>query len=431
MKLPPAYIDIPNTKGLLEHGVCYPRHVNRVWKVRQCMIIAVLIVLGVGLNLLNMGARFAPIDPMYLQIRQLVWIGSIILLTLAGWRRIGHAPKHVLVNSVLWTCYGASVVIAGIYHQDAGMTFEGIWLGLGIPFIFLIAVPRLLDGIQSTAIIFVLIGSALPYILISLLSTPLTYPYRGIVANPNQMGMLVAGVIWALSALLYSSASGSKRVQIMMITGLLIGAYALLLYTGSRASLISALLATGTAVFGISRIDVQSRWKALMGILFILAGAFLIGEYINFDYSSLLVGIREKHDVQWADAAFSGREYAWSWALENTRFLGHGAGASMEAVGFTSHNSFVATLNDYGIVSLILLLAIMSYGLFMSMRVDGSCKVGGVSRFVPLIVMVGFWSLSMAEGLFGALGRGSTLAFFLSYGLVSNISARRKHRVRL
>jgi len=374
--------------------------------------------MGTALNLLSLGSRFAPIDPVYLQIRSVVAVMGIATLFLMGWRYCVRLPKSVLKKSILWFLLGSVVTLSGVANASRGGIADGMWLAIGVPLLFFVLVPKVLGEGTFRAAAGVLIVSAIPYVILSLATVPIEYPYRGILGNPNQMGILMAGVGWGLLGLIYSSYVNREDARLMAYVVLEACVFTLILFTGSRSSLISTTLAATVTFIAMVRDRPVFRARVVLMTGFMLVAVATVYLGIGWDLMIVVEGIIEKQQQKSVDGLLSGREVAWMWAFDNLTLLGHGQGAILDAVGMSSHNSFISILNDYGVIAVLLLLAIAVYGLLRAIKYYSASRVTNPGALFPLIVFVGFWTLAMTEGLFGSIGRGVTVAFFIVYGIV-------------
>src|SRR5690606_31131495 len=194
--------------------------------------------------------------------------------------------------------------------------------------------------------------------------------------------------------------------------------FTLILFTGSRSSLISTTLAATVTFIAMVRDRPVFRARDVLMTCFMLVAVSTVYFGICWDRMIDVEGIIEKQQQKSVDGLLSGREVAWMWAFDNLTLLGHGQGAILDAVGMSSHNSFISILNDYGVIAVLLLLAIAVYGLLRAIKYYSASRVTNPGALFPLIVFVGFWTLAMTEGLFGSIGRGVTVAFFIVYGIV-------------
>lgn len=381
-------------------------------------IVVVISVLGAGANLLNLGSRFHPINPVYLDIRLAITALTSVLLLLLALRRRIRVRRRWLRGSIGLILYGCAIVLSGTIHGSPSRIVEGIWISVWVPTVFIFIVPQLAERRSYVAVLGALVVSALPYIIVSLASETLSYPYRGVLGNPNQLGMLLAGVAWALSCLVYAAAGTRRALLTSVLVIAVVVVIALIMYTGSRSSVISVIASLIVVGVLLAKERVLIASKIIVAVVSVLGIAFLFVQFYEIELWPVAEGIVDKHRRKMLYTVVDGREHAWEWAMSHVTMLGHHPGVLSETVGFAAHNSFVSALVDYGVIGFLLLITIAVHAMWLSWRSYARLRGFYALAPLPLVLFVGFWSLALTEGLFGSIGRGATVAFFTAYGIV-------------
>ena len=80
-------------------------------------------------------------------------------------------------------------------------------------------------------------------------------------------------------------------------------------------------------------------------------------------------------------------------------------------------------------VAAVLLVCFASLSFFYAYRYAKAHVKHDIYAIAPLSICVCFWVLSMGEGMFGKLGSGINLAYFLSVGIVIMSTPRGRTRL--
>ena len=269
-----------------------------------------------------------------------------------------------------------------------------------------------------------LLVSQMAYIVVSLYQYPdVQFPYKGIFGHPNGTGV-TAAVIAACSLALIV-----ERVRIGSIgrwaragLGILFGGSSfLVVVSGSRTSLLALIVTIITATIVCVRL--QNR-KRLVSILAAGLGLFLVGTAFvpQLDFADQ---IWQKHMQQVTKGdVLSKRDEIWMKVLDDMQLMGNGSEYFPETVGISSHNSLMHIIGERGPIAALFMSCVAGLGIVLAW--NRAARGPGRRSFTaaPLLISVCFWVLSMGEGIFGSLGTGITLAYFLSIGIVVTVETK-------
>jgi hypothetical protein len=385
------------------------------------MLLLALLCGGASLLMIRQGAG----DTLIVRGRLLLVAASLLgLLGLAAFR-LGswRLPRPLLAPFWFWMGFAYAVVIGSLFKSSVDLFVDGLWFLVCVPLIFFMALPSLLEEQADMLLALALCLGHLPYLLASLLLEPigahLAYSfglsYRGIFYHFNGLGgtsvvVAVGGFVLLRAALL----KPQRRYQVaaVLLVGLLLLCLVLILVSTSRTSLLSFLALAGLFV-SVSGLG----WPRLLalgggGLVAAGGGLLLLGERANGLWEALL---RKMDASQSQGQLLSGREDIWGRVLQDATLFGHSSQYWSDGPGL--HSSFVHILAFHGIIAVLLMVGFALTSLWYAYRyaLRFAHEPGGLA---PLAIALCFWLLSLAEGVFGSLGRGITMAFLISVGVV-------------
>ena len=397
---------------------------------RQTLILMLLAVLFGGSSLPGLASADASLDPSILRLRYVLVGTSLLLLLLMSrfdiWRFHSKAVPLLLV----WTLFSFVSVISGLANNDSTSVRDGFWLMLGIPMIFLNALPKLMKENANILIAVALFLGNVPYIVVSLWLHPLTTSlYRGVFANSNQLGATAAAMAAGLFIVLIAALSAKKSVSyVSLIILLLLGTFTMILVANSRTSLLAFFAMFSIFVWksvpnpkGLFKITVITT--AISSAILLLAGeqTHLLWKNIELSFIAKIKG----------KETLSGREEIWKKTLDDMNLLGHGSDYFESKFGIGGHNTIIDALGRNGIIAAYLLLCLGIASLLYAYLYFKTYAKEDHYAIAPLIITVCFWILAMGESMFGSLGSAMTLAYMLSMGVVmtkSNTERSQRHR---
>ncbi|MGL5061791.1 MAG: O-antigen ligase family protein [Microcoleus sp.] len=362
-----------------------------------------------------MGSSEIPLDPAILKLRYVMVGASIlILLLMSGFNKLNFSNKSLPIL-LLWILFSFAIVTSGIANNDSSVVRDGFWLMLGANFIFFYALPNLMKEQANLLLGLALFLGNVPYLVTSLVSHPLTtLRYKGIFANPNQMGLIgatvAAGILIVLSGALSAKKSSS---YIWVIILLLLLNFYIILCANSRTSILAFC-----AMFGLFIYQSLSNPEILykMGTIFIaiFSGMVVIGtEQINVVLKEVDGILGDK-----VQGGLSGRDDIWKQTLNDASWLGYGSDYFEFNFGMGGHNSMIEILGQNGIIAAYFLIFFAIASFYYAYRYFKNYAKEDSYAIAPLIIAACFWILSMGEGMFGSLGTAMTLAYMISIGIV-------------
>jgi hypothetical protein len=385
---------------------------------RRFLGLCLLAVLLGGASLVGLGSADLPLDPIVFRIRYLMVGGSLAGLFCLGWHTSWFPNQSRWPLFLLWLCFSLSAVLSGLTNENPETLREGFWLMVAAPFLFFRVVPGIFGEATAPILGWALILGHFPYLIFSILQVPITAgQYRGIFANSNQLG-LVGTTIGAGFLVLLSGALSQRRSPLFVL-GLFLGLLAtflLILASSARTSLMAfGLMSIVVLLQGMTNPRVLGlTMMALLGIGG--AGVLYFGDLLQNLWRNIESGYVQK--VTDYDA-FNGRLDIWQKTIADLRLFGYGSNDYfIKNFGHGGHNTLIDTLGKNGLIATYCLLLMGLLGLFFSIRHLQSHPPGNPYRLAPLILSVGFWVSSQGESMFGALGKGMTLAYLIALGIL-------------
>lgn len=405
--------------GSIERGM------KNVPTSRRKRIGVILIVLGLALvtaaaNILSLGDYRAPLPAHFLAARRAAIVIGLAVLCALSWRHLIQFPRKLQPIQVLWGAFGLSILMSGFWHADISALLQGVWFLFGVPLVFFWAIPGAAGISASSVLAWAIIIGTIPYIIISLGIQPLVFPYEGIFGNPNQFGVAAVSLFAVVAARV---ALGVRMRPWKLITyscGLAVLTL-LVLASGSRTSLLALLVVASVMVYWWMR-----QWRsngAVKSVLLVSVIALPIAVVVGVNagsFHNMLEMLMLKHDQRLDSGLMGPRGFIWFETLMESRVLGHGSHYFADNYVFGAHNSVVEVMGVYGWVAASILVMVALCSVYMSYRYAVSGASDNAWRLLPLMVVLAFWVLSMGEALFGALGRGITIAMYFAIGVVIN-----------
>ncbi|HEV2199830.1 MAG TPA: hypothetical protein VGR73_08405 [Bryobacteraceae bacterium] len=382
-------------------------------------LIALSVLFG-GASLIHLGSAYDPLDPAFLTLRWVLIAASLAALSpnLLGMMARFTVTRKAASVILLWMTFGIVCIVSAVVTEDhIDGIVSALWLLFAVPAIFLVGLPQMLKGSASRLVIQGLLISHVLYIVVSFCLYPtLQFEYKGIFGHPNELGMTAAIVAVCCLAWII------ERVQIRSFRSLPVAALLVLfgassflvMVSGSRTSLIAVLTTLAAAAMIYARSHNKTR------TVLPIAGTLVL---ISFGIAFLPdVGIAqqiwEKHAQQVMKGdVLSKRDEIWMKVLDDMRPLGNGNDYFPSSVGISSHNSLMHIIGQRGPIAALVMACFALIGMVRAFGL--AFRPNGWQPFSagPALIGVCFWTLSMAEGVFGSLGSGITMAYYLSIGI--------------
>jgi hypothetical protein len=397
---------------------------QKLFRVPRVLLLVLLAVLCGGASLLSIKQGAA--DTLIVQGRLLLVGASLAgLLALALLRfHTWKLSRRLIAPFWLWLGFGYSVLIASMLKASSDLFVDGLWFLVCVPLICFVALPDLLEQDADILLALALCLGHLPYLLASLIFEPvgvhLVYSfglsYKGIFYHFNGLGstslVVGTGVFILLRAVLIKRPARYRILVAFLITLQLL-CLTLIIVSTSRTSLLAFMMVAAVFVW-MSGIPVPRLLG--LGIAMLVAASsslLLMGEHAHALWEALARKMVHSHSSQ--GQLLSGREEIWGRVVQEATLIGHSSNYGSDGPGF--HSSFIHILAFYGIIATLFMIGFAATSIWYAYRysVRFAHEPGGLS---PVAITMCFWVLSLAEGVFGSLGRGITMAFLISTGVV-------------
>ncbi len=374
-----------------------------------------------GASIINLGSLYDPLDPLLSATRFAliaIGLGSLSFFLPSAFMRFRPTMAGMTIIA-LWVTFGLVCLLSSIVTNDQPEAVaSSLWLLLGVPFLFLMALPGVLGRDANKLLIVGLLVSHAAYLTISFCLYPtLRFEYKGIFGHPNAMGLTAAIVsACALVWLVDRVRTGSFR-SMGGLTATVIAAAScfLVAVSGSRTSLLAVLLTSAVASVLCSRFA-RRRYIAftLLGVLLIFSSGIAFLPDL-----SIVQQIWLKHSRRVIEGdMLSRRDEIWVKVIDDIRPFGNGVDYFPETIGISSHNSLIHIVGQRGPIAAFLMICIAALAMDRAFRHFLASSQHEAFSAAPLLIAVLFWALSAGEGIFGSFGTGINLAYQLSIGIV-------------
>lgn len=405
---------------------------------KQIYITLILSVIFGATSLVDLGNADFPLSPTVSKLRYLLVGMGFILLCLMNYldNRKGNISwgfnNQTSPLLWIWLLFCFALVVSATVNQDVLNIRDSYWLLLGVPIIFFRVLPKLMADHANQIVSLSLVLGHLPYLLSSWWQfPPYSYVedvsfYRGVYANSNQMGFSCVVISVGMFILMVGLILTKKPIYYTLVIGaLLLGNLVTICYAYARTSLITFLFLLGICLF----IVFQKRPKSFKKVAFVIAFLFSIllyqiDRFIHFIFYNLGLNFAEITGKK--SASLSGRDTIWLKTWQDWNFFGHGTGYHIDRFGLGAHNTIVTILGNNGLIASYISLFLVVASLIFTYKYFKNNFVSNYYAIGPWLITVCFWTLSIGEDMFGSLGKGITLAYFTSLGVVMNKSKNEK-----
>jgi O-antigen ligase len=402
--------------------VAHSKTAIRLGEVSFTLLLAML--MG-GASIVALGSYDHPLDPVWFRVRYgLVGIPLIVFIATA----IFNPPRILQPRSILllllWLCFGTAAVLSGLVNENAKALGDGVWLLVGVPCLFFYALPRAVGRSMEAVIAWGLVLGHAPYAIASLaLSPPTSLPYTGVFSNSNQLGVtmltICCGLLILLNKTLLDPPQPSRTLNLFGLSGALVLTFGLILMSNSRTSLLGGSIGLCLALYPVFLALQRPRNLARL-LLFGLGMAGTLMLYVGNDLFAMVQGIEDGYnDKLESSDTFNGRSYIWGKTFQDVRLFGYGSNDYfMQQFNLGGHNSLIDILGQNGLIAAYLMVIFALMGFYAAYRFFRTQAAVNLYAIAPLSIGILFWIVSMAESMFGALGRGLTIAYLLSIGMM-------------
>jgi O-Antigen ligase len=376
-----------------------------------------------GASIVALSSSGYPIDLIWFQVRYgLVGLPFVVFMAVALLKPIASTQSSISPLLWIWLGFGSIALLSGLVNENVKGLSDGAWFLIGVPSLFFYVLPRALGRSIEAATAWGLILGHLPYFIGSLVQSPPTvFPYAGMFTNSNQLGVTMltinCGLLILLNKTLLEPSTSSKLLKLSSLGGGILICFTFILFSNSRTSLLGSLLGLGLAIYPALSMLQQPRF--LMRLLLVGIGVISITLlYWGSALASLWQGVESGYtDKLESSDTFNGRGAIWQKTFEDTRMFGYGSNDYfVQNFDLGGHNSLIDILGQSGLIAFYLMIMIALMGLYSAYRYFRSQVGANPYAIAPLLIGVMFWTVAMAESMFGSLGRGLTVAYLLSLG---------------
>jgi hypothetical protein len=392
---------------------------------KQILILVLLSTLFGGSSLVSLGNADFPLDPAIAIVRYSMIGASLLILTLMSPLSTWGFDPRCLPLLLMWLLFGMMSIISGLVNGDLVLIRDGFWFLTGTPIIFFNAIPKIIPKTGNISILAALILGNIPYILISFLLYPPEgeLMYKGVFANPNQMGFTAATIGISILVLLSETLKNKKynivNVGLMFLFGCILG---LILISQSRNSLLVIFvigILLGLREFTqIINLPVNQIAKYLIYTVMTIVLVCAINGLNIVSSSELLTSVGENIQKFQDKDGTSGRDVMWLKAISEASLFGHGSDYFTSNFGLGAHNTLFEILGQTGIITTSLMIGFAGSSVIYTFNYFQKFSNREKYAITPFCITVCFWTLSMNEGMFGSIGNAMTLAYMLSIGMV-------------
>lgn len=311
-------------------------------------------------------------------------------------------------NQIFWIIFTFSVLISNFYNGND--IIYGIFLVIGVTSIYFYYLPnKFPNDLLSILTNNILVVESIILIL-SLISSNVVLPYKGIFLNPNTLALnlLLLGV--AINIKIDVTLSESLK-KILFYKLYLLVVILLIFSTESRTSLIIILV---LSLFNILKSGMNKKNFIELIISMVLMG-FLFKLYYDKNPEIINAIFEKTHNSK---ELFSGRGYIWSQTINNYNIFGHGKNYFENTYGLGAHNSIIKILGENGMVSAVIYILLCIFAFFKSIKYIR--KTNEKYKFAPFYITISYLTLSMTEGLFSPFGNAYMVSFFIILGYLMN-----------
>lgn len=283
-------------------------------------------------------------------------------------------------------------------------------------------IPKVQNGILYSHLLLLLISFSV--------SKGVSYPFKGLFANPNSMGILLTtlnvvliSVFWQKIYNRHLTAARSYTQSFIPLTISILLIFYLTVQTGSRTSILITLiiLSSPLPLFLIQMIARKGLVKTLLASFLFIITALITWLLIKLTplYTSLIDIFYYKFYLKsQIGSVTSGRDTIWAETLSKSSFFGGGRDFFANQIGIAGHNTFISIIGQYGYIPAILFLIFCVVVFVHSVRYM-LIKDANEYRYLPFMLVSSFLIFSMAESM---MYKTPMITLFVFAGLISKYS---------
>ena len=316
-----------------------------------------------------------------------------------------------LILLILWFFFSNFVILSQSFNGS--LPIEGISYLIFTPLVFFLVIPLVLYNSEETIMKASLLSS-FPYLIFSALYEPpvLGSSYSGITYNPNSIGQISGQAAISSFCLFLVMLNEKRKSNFIIYLLLFIISLRFSFLSNSRTVFLAILI---TCFFTLILFIVTKRLRP-KNLLLPITFFFLIYFYKLRQY--LQMGILSKFNryIQRSNI-LSSRQNIWRQVLDGLTIFGHGPNYFSIYIGKGAHNSIIEIIGVNGIIAGIIIALIYIFSVLYGIKYAFDNKNKKFFH-VPFMVTTFFFVLSMAESMFGIIGKGITLIYFNILGIM-------------
>lgn len=327
-------------------------------------------------------------------------------------------------------------VISSLVNSDVKSLLGAVVITL-LYIVGFIIIPLIIPK-TNKVIMYSILVSQLPLLTIPyLLSDMIITPYEGIFYNPNSLGTVAATVFVVVLALFLGHSENlikgvkTKRYKMKMLIQLilLVLMFFFVMISSSRSSFGAVVICTVIGMFFLSLylikhkkfVSLIFRGSLFVGIFTLIGGAILRFTPL---YETLYMTIIFKFQNKASQGdVLSRRGEIWSRTIKEAGLFGQG-NEYFSDMNIGAHNTFISILGQYGWLSMMTFFILMIVSFVYATKYS-LMNNQDLLKYLPLMLIISFMSMSMAEDMSFKL---SMLGTFLSVGSVVKMRGMLKKR---
>ena len=329
-----------------------------------------------------------------------------------------RAPWALLALWELFAlCCVLSSVVNGSLSEDA---IELFWIVVCVPLCFFVCGAIVISRFGLLPLLYGLSIAHAALICVSLAADPaIHFRYLGLFCDPNQLGYASMMAIIVGLALLPRKLAAFRNSwrAVCLIVALVVAAFFLICVSSHRTSLLTLLICLAVSLARFRRIRAISLTVLLAMIVSICVLVMLSGQA-----AEMVTQIINKNSTAIDKGTLlDGRENIWRLAVQDITLFGHGRRYFIEATnGLGAHNSFLHVLGTRGLLAAAIVGVICIYSVILCWRITRIRNLAVETSHGALLMVITYWAMGMAEGVFGSLGTGLHMAFLITLGYLAS-----------
>lgn len=325
----------------------------------------------------------------------------------------GNIPIPRIKNNAglffLWMLFSLFVVISQMINGS--IPFEGLAYLLITTSIFFVVIPLSLEKSIEIILKAAFLSSTI-YLILSVVYCPIVLgkSYYGITYNPNSIGQLSAQAAISSFCLFLNALNHRHKRDLVLYFIFFIFSLLFVIVSNSRTSLLAVIITVLlTILLFLVLHKIKIRKFLMPSIIFLVLYFLKIKKYLE-------AGILNKM-FKYQDNPLTGRTAIWGSVFDELTIFGHGKGYFSGHIEKGAHNSVVEIVGTYGIITGIIILSLFIVSVIVSFKYLFRNRKNKYS-YAPFAIIITFVTLSIAEGMFGVIGKGITIMYFNVLGIM-------------